>query len=75
MSTDWTIRKAALDIPCAYCGAPCGTPCRTISDRRATYTHVARNWPLINAFGNGYEEGRRDAEFFARARQQKAVKP
>ena len=47
-------------IPCAYCGADAGEPCRTSSGAWATHPHSARFWPLQRVWVDGFEDGQRD---------------
>jgi hypothetical protein len=51
----------ATTIPCARCEATIGEPCKTISGKRATYSHAGRQRPLNEAWREGYYEGVRIA--------------
>jgi hypothetical protein len=54
----WTLAKAALTVPCPFCGAEVGQPCRTSGGRRSSSAHGPRSTPLIRAFSQGFNEGR-----------------
>lgn len=63
MSADeWSLREAALTIPCGWCGARIGEECVTSSSRVATGSHAARCWPLSTAYAAGYDDGLAIAE-------------
>lgn len=51
----------ATTIPCGRCEATIGEPCKTISGKRASYSHSARTGPLNAAWLEGYYEGVRIA--------------
>ena len=56
------IGSLAVEISaCPYCAAPAGHPCKTKSQRRASYTHGARTTPLYALWREGYFEGERGA--------------
>lgn len=58
---EWSLREAALTIPCGWCGAQPGEKCQS-SSGRATGPHAARCWPLSTAFAAGYDDGLAIAE-------------
>lgn len=53
-------RRSSRTVPCPFCGAAVGSPCRTGAGR-ATYEHGARSSITRRAQNIGYEEGLRDA--------------
>lgn len=53
-------KRANRTVPCPYCGALAGQPCRTPRGR-ATYDHGARSDIVGAAFRIGIEGGLRDA--------------
>lgn len=54
-------RRASRTVPCSYCDALAGEPCRTPRGRAATYDHGARSNVVAAAFRIGIEGGLRDA--------------
>lgn len=60
------IERLSLHYPCPTCGEPALAWCRTRGLRAMTRgLHSARMWPVQSAFGEGYQEGRRDADALA----------
>ena len=52
--------QAARSVPCDFCGAAKGEPCRTPRGR-TTFNHSVRDYTVRAAFFFGYEAGLRDA--------------
>lgn len=50
-----------LAMPCDYCGAASGEPCKTASGGKAS-THGGRTAVQSAAWMEGFREGQRDAE-------------
>lgn len=67
MTDDWNITEAALELTCPRCKAGPGERCETATGNSAAL-HASRWRPLSLAFGEGYSEGRSDAEGIAARR-------
>lgn len=56
--------RLALEYPCAYCLAPAGEWCTTVSGHFTHYLHAARQDPIRRAYVEGYSRGYADCQAF-----------